>query len=121
MLSMEKTIKVGILRETKIPPDRRVPLTPPQIVALEELYPFIEFFIQPSDYRCYSNDEYEYLDIPLKEDLRDCDFLLGVKEVDRRTLIPDKTYMFFAHVAKKQSHNREMFREMAYKKISLID
>ena len=118
---MEKAVKIGILRETKNPPDRRVPLTPSQIVALEELYPFIEFFIQPSDYRCYSNEEYEYLDIPLKEDLRDCDILLGVKEVDRRTLIPDKTYIFFAHVAKKQPHNREMFREMAARNISLID
>jgi saccharopine dehydrogenase (NAD+, L-lysine forming) len=118
---MENTLKVGILRETKNPPDRRVPLTPPQIVALEELYPFVEFFVQPSDYRCYSNDEYEYLDIPLKEDLRDCDILMGVKEVDRRTLIPGKTYLFFSHVAKRQPHNREMFREMSNKNISLVD
>jgi len=118
---MEKTVKVGILRETKNPPDRRVPLTPPQIVAIEELYPFVEFLVQPSDYRCYTNDEYEYLDIPLKEDLHDCDILMGVKEVDRRTLIPDKTYLFFAHVAKKQSQNREMFCEMSEKNISLID
>ena len=99
---MEKTLKVGILRETKNPPDRRVPLTPPQIIALEELYPFVEFFVQPSDYRCYSNEEYEYLNIPLTEDLSDCDILMGVKEVDRRTFIPGKTYMFFAHVAKQQ-------------------
>jgi len=60
---MGKTLRVGILRETKNPPDRRVPLTPPQIVALEELYPNVEFFVQPSDFRCYSNEEYEYLDI----------------------------------------------------------
>jgi alanine dehydrogenase len=118
---MEKTLRVGILRETRNPPDRRVPLTPPQIIAVEELYPFVEFFVQPSDFRCYSNDEYEYLDIPLKEDLRDCDIMMGVKEVDKRTLIPGKTYLFFAHVAKAQPHNREMFREMALKNTSLID
>jgi alanine dehydrogenase len=118
---MEKALKVGILRETKNPPDRRVPLTPPQIVALEELYPNVEFFVQPSDYRCYSNEEYEYLDIPLKEDLRDCDILMGVKEVDKRTFLPDKTYLFFAHVAKKQPHNLGMFRAMAETHISLID
>ncbi len=46
---MEKALKIGILRETKNPPDRRVPLTPPQIITLEELYPFAEFFVQPSD------------------------------------------------------------------------
>jgi alanine dehydrogenase len=118
---MGKTLRVGILRETKNPPDRRVPLTPPQIVALEELYPSVEFFVQPSDYRCYSNEEYEYLNIPLKEDLRDCDILMGVKEVDKRTFLPGKIYLFFAHVAKKQPHNHEMFKVMAEKKLSLID
>jgi saccharopine dehydrogenase (NAD+, L-lysine forming) len=118
---MEKILKVGILRETKNPPDRRVPLTPPQIIALEEFYPGVEFFVQPSDYRCYSNEEYEYLDIPLKEDLHDCDVLLGVKEIDIRTFIHGKTYLFFAHVAKKQPHNHNMFREMSENKITLID
>lgn len=118
---MEKTLRVGILRETRNPPDRRVPLTPPQIILLEENYPNVEFFVQPSDYRCYANEEYEYLDIPMREDLRDCDILMGVKEVDKRTLIPGKTYLFFAHVAKKQPHNQEMFREMANKNISFID
>jgi saccharopine dehydrogenase (NAD+, L-lysine forming) len=118
---MYQSVKIGILRETKNPPDRRVPLTPPQIVALQEMYPHAEFYVQPSDNRCYSDEEYEYLDIPLKEDLKDCDILLGVKEVDKRTFIPGKTYMFFAHVAKKQPHNREMFRVMTEKNIRLID
>jgi alanine dehydrogenase len=118
---MVKTLKVGILRETKNPPDRRVPLTPPQIVALQELYPNVEFYVQPSDSRCYSDEEYEYLDIPLKEDLRDCDILLGVKEVDKRTFIPEKTYLFFAHVAKKQIHHKDMFREIIAQKLRLID
>jgi saccharopine dehydrogenase (NAD+, L-lysine-forming) len=118
---MEKRLKVGILRETRNPPDRRVPLTPPQIIALEEMYPDVEFYVQPSDIRCYSDEEYDYLDIPLKEDLKDCDILLGVKEVDRRLFIPGKTYMFFAHVAKSQPHNREMFREMVKRRIRLID
>jgi saccharopine dehydrogenase (NAD+, L-lysine-forming) len=118
---MEKTLKVGILRETKNPPDRRVPLTPPQIIALQELYPHVEFYVQPSDSRCYDDAEYDYLDIPLKEDLHDCDILLGVKEVDRRTFITGKTYLFFAHVAKKQAHNRDMFREMVARNIRLID
>jgi len=118
---MPRTLKVGILRETRNPADRRVPLTPPQIVALEELYPNVEFFVQPSDFRCYSNEEYEYLDIPLKEDLRECDILMGVKEVDKRTFIPGKTYLFFAHVAKKQPHNHDMFKAMADNNLRFID
>ena len=118
---MGKTLKIGILRETRNPADRRVPLTPPQIIALEELYPDVQFFVQPSDFRCYSNEEYEYLDIPLREDLRDCDILLGVKEVDIRTFIEGKTYLFFAHVAKKQHHNVDMFKAMAARRITLVD
>lgn len=118
---MDRTIKVGILRETKNPPDRRVPLTPPQIIAIEEMYPYVQFIVQPSDYRCYSNEEYEYLNIPMKEDLSECDILLGVKEVDPRTLIEGKIYLIFSHVGKKQSHNRHMLGEMAKKGISLID
>jgi saccharopine dehydrogenase (NAD+, L-lysine forming) len=118
---MEKILKVGILRETKNPPDRRVPLTPPQIVALEELYPGVEFFVQPSDSRCYSDEEYDYLNINLKEDLGDCDILMGVKEIDPRTFLPGKIYMFFAHVAKQQAQNRGMFRELVNKKIRLVD
>jgi saccharopine dehydrogenase (NAD+, L-lysine forming) len=118
---MLNTLKIGILRETRNPPDRRVPLTPPQITALQDLYPNVQFYVQPSDFRSYSNDEYEYLDIPLKEDMRDCDILLGVKEIDPRTFIPGKIYLFFSHVAKKQPHNSHMFRAMAEKGITLID
>jgi alanine dehydrogenase len=118
---VEKILKVGILRETKNPPDRRVPLTPPQIIALEELYPSVRFYVQPSDARCYSNEEYEYLNIPMKEDLRDCDILMGVKEVAFQTFIPGKTYLFFAHITKQQPHNRKLIREMADRNITLID
>jgi alanine dehydrogenase len=118
---MEKRVKVGILRETKTPPDRRVPLTPAQIVELRAKYPFVEFFVQPSDIRCYADDEYEYLMIPLREDLSDCDILMGVKEVDKRLFIEGRTYIFFAHVAKKQSYNREMLREILRKRVRLID
>ncbi|MFO7622123.1 MAG: NAD(P)-dependent oxidoreductase [Bacteroidales bacterium] len=118
---MAKKIKVGILRETKNPPDRRVPLTPPQITVLRELYHDVEFFVQPSDLRCYTDEEYDYLGIPLREDLSACDILMGVKEVDKQTLIPEKTYLFFAHVGKQQPYNREMFRKIVEKKIRLID
>ena len=85
---MEKRVKIGILRETKIPPDRRVPLTPSQVVELKESFPSVDFFVQPSDIRCYTDEEYKYLKIALREDLSNCDILMGVKEVDRRVLIP---------------------------------
>jgi len=95
-------IKLGVLRETKNPPDKRVPITPSQVVKLTERFPDVDVFIQPSDIRCYTDEEYQYLELNLTEDLNPCDILIGVKEVDPKTLIDNKTYLFFAHVAKKQ-------------------
>lgn len=118
---MEKTLKIGILRETKTPPDNRVPLTPQQIVTLQDLYPQLEFFVQPSTLRGFSDDEFSNLKIPLREDLSNCDILMGVKEVEKSTLIPEKAYMFFAHVGKGQISNREMLKEVMKKGIRLID
>ncbi|MBG0858200.1 MAG: alanine dehydrogenase [Bacteroidales bacterium] len=118
---MNNKLKVGILRETKTPPDRRVPLTPAQVKVLIEQYPDIEFYIQPSDFRCFADNDYRVYGIPIREDLSECDILMGIKEVDKDTFIPGRTYIFFAHVGKKQPYNREMFREMASKNDSLID
>lgn len=118
---MTKKIKVGILRETKNPPDKRVPITPALAVTLQEKFPNVELFIQPSDIRCYNDEEYQYLNLNMKEDLSDCDILIGVKEVDYKTLIPNKTYLFFAHVGKKQPYNRVLLQEILDKKIKLVD
>lgn len=118
---MSKKMKLGILRETKNPPDKRVPVSPPQIVKMIERFPDVEVYVQPSDIRCFPDEEYNYLELNLKEDLSDCDILIGVKEVEPSTLIPDKTYMFFAHVGKKQDYNRGLLQEIVKKKIKLID
>jgi len=118
---MAKRIKVGVLRETKNPPDKRVAVTPSQVVKLTERFSNVDIFVQPSDIRCYNDEEYQYLDLNMKEDLNDCDILLGVKEVDPKFLIADKTYMFFSHVAKKQPYNRGLLQEVIKKKIRLID
>lgn len=117
----KKNIKVGILLETKNPPDRRVPLSPPQVQEASELFPNVEFKIQPSQVRCYNDEEYEYLNLNLDKDLSDCDILMGVKEVEKTTFIEGKTYIFFSHVAKKQPYNRTMLQKMMEKKITLID
>ena len=118
---MNRTLKIGILRETRKPPDRRVPLTPQQIISFRKDNPHAEFYIQPCEDRCYSDKEYADESIPLQEDLSICDLLLGVKEVDPATFIHGKKYLFFAHVGKKQPHNLTMFREMAERSLTLID
>ena len=67
---------IGIIRETKSPPDRRTPLTPAQTVFFRERFPAAELFVQPSPVRAFTNDEYRYLNQPLREDLSNCDILL---------------------------------------------
>lgn len=114
-------IKIGILREGKIPVDRRVPLTPDQCVEVLQKFPHVELLIQPSDVRCISNREYEEKGLTLQEDLSSCDILMGIKEVPIHQLIADKTYLFFSHTIKQQSYNQRLFQEIANKRITLID
>ena len=82
----DREMKLGILRETKNPPDRRVPLTPAQCRQIMDEYRGTEIFIQPDGFRSFTDDEYRSAGITLKEDLSDCDVLLGVKEVATRCL-----------------------------------
>ena len=118
---MERKVRLGILRETKNPPDRRVPLSPPQVVELMERFPDVKVCVQPSDIRGFADEEYDYLKLDLTEEMKPCDILVGVKEVDYNTFIEGKTYMFFSHVGKKQPHNRTMLQRAMEKKITLID
>lgn len=118
---MKNRIRVGVLRETKNPPDRRVAITPLTGLKLFNRYPNVSIFIQPSDIRCFTDAEYREQGYFLTEDLRECDILIGVKEVSIPTLIPNKTYMFFSHTAKKQEYNRELLRQVIKKKITLVD
>lgn len=114
-------MKIGILRETKIPADKRVALTPQHMRTLKQEYSDHEFYVQKSKLRAFTDTEYLKMGIPLIEDGRNCDILIGVKEVDEKMLIPGKTYLFFSHTAKLQPHNQNLLREASRKKITLID
>ena len=116
-----KIISIGVLRETKNPPDRRVPLTPEQCSELSNKYGQLELQVQPSELRCHSDQEYLDAGVELREDLGECDILLGVKEVKVPALIADKRYVFFSHTAKEQPYNRGLLQAVVEKNISLVD
>ncbi|MBE9467568.1 MAG: alanine dehydrogenase [Bacteroidetes bacterium] len=118
---MSKNIKVGILKETKTPPDRRVAVAPEQAIELLNKFSNVELFFQPSDIRCYSDEEYKELGLNIEQDLSSCDILIGVKEVTIDALIANKKYLFFSHTAKEQTYNRELLQEVLRKNITLID
>lgn len=113
--------KIGLIREGKLPVDRRVALTPKQCKLVMEKYPDLEIFVQPSVDRVFKDEEYTEYGIQLREDLSNCDILLGIKEVPIDMLIPNKTYMFFSHTFKKQPYNRKLLQTILEKKITLID
>jgi alanine dehydrogenase len=114
-------MKIGIIREGKVPPDKRVALLPEQCRELMQRFPQVSFLVQPSSIRCIQDAEYLEAGIPLTEDLSQCDVLLGIKEVPIHQLIPNKTYFFFSHTLKKQRHNQPLLRAVLDKNITLID
>ena len=113
-------IRIGIIREGKIPIDRRVPITPDQAIEIQQDFE-VEVICQPSPHRCYEDSEYQSKGITISDDLTDCDILFGVKEVPIDDLIPNKTYFFFSHTIKAQPYNRDLLRAILQKKIRLID
>lgn len=117
---MEK-IKLGIIREGKIPPDFRVPMTPKQCALVKQRFPNVEVIVQTSPIRAFKDEDYANEGITVQEDMTDCDILIGVKEVQIKDLIPNKKYLFFSHTIKKQPYNRNLLRAILDKKIQLID
>jgi saccharopine dehydrogenase (NAD+, L-lysine-forming) len=115
------TLKIGLVREGKIPPDKRVPFTPLQAEEIQQRFPGVSIVCQESEVRAFGDDEYRALDIEVTADLRTCNILMGIKEVQINDLIPAKTYIFFSHTLKKQPHNRKLLRAILDKKITLID
>jgi len=113
-------MKLGVIKEGKNPPDKRVPLTPKQCAFLQQKFSF-EIVVQPSPIRCYSDQEYVEEGIMLQDNLSDCDVILGVKEVPITYLIKDKTFVFFSHTIKKQPYNKSLLQQIIHKKIQLID
>ena len=115
------TRRIGIIREGKVPPDRRVALTPDQCRTLLDRYPELDLTVQRSPDRAFTNDEYERAGIPLTDDLSDRDLIIGVKEVPIAQLLPGKTYLFFSHTIKKQEHNRKLLKAVMDAGITLLD
>ena len=113
--------KIGLIREGKIPADNRVALIPSQCKWIQKNAPALKIAVQPSMHRCFSDKEYLLAGAEVKEDLSDCDIILGIKEVPVDQLIPDKTFLFFSHTKKKQPHNQQLFKAIIEKKIRLID
>lgn len=114
-------MKIGIIKETKIPVDNRVALTPEQVATLNKQYPNHRIVVQSSDIRAYTDDEYRERGVEIVDNLSDCDILFGIKEANIESLIPNKHYVFFGHIAKMQNYNRHLLQAMIEKNITFSD
>jgi alanine dehydrogenase len=114
-------IKIGLIREYKKPADKRVALSPDQCVALQTQFPKVKIVVEPSPDRIFTDQNYLDKGVEVHHDMEKCDILLGIKEVPIEKLIPNKTYLFFAHVIKKQPYNQELLKSLLSKNITFID
>ena len=120
-------INIGIVRESRND-ENRTPLVPEHIKKYKESNPNINFIIQPSNSRCFSDEEYELCGAKINENLNECSIIFGVKEIDPNILINNRTYLFFSHTFKinKQQkniekHKKDLLLSILNKKITLID
>ena len=114
-------MKIGVLKEEKIPTDKRVPLTPKQCRILLDTCPNLEIVVKTSPIRCFTDEMYRAQGINIVDDLSDCDILLGVKEVPEESLLSNKTYFYFSHTIKEQPYNRDLLLKMMNLNISMVD
>jgi alanine dehydrogenase len=114
-------MKIGVLKEEKVPTDKRVTLTPKQCRVLLNTYPSLEIAVKSSGVRCFHDEMYIAEGIQVVNDLSDCDVLIGVKEVPKSSLIPNKTYFFFSHTIKEQPYNRALLNLMIKLNITIVD
>ena len=114
-------MKIGIIKEYKSPPDKRVVFSPEKCIETLQKFPQVKFFIEKSDIRCFSDLEYKEMGLNVVTDLSDCDVLIGVKEVPIEKLFENKKYFFFSHTIKKQPYNKKLLQKIIKKNIELFD
>ncbi len=114
-------MKFGIIREGKIPIDKRAVFSPSELARFRDAYPQATFKVETSKHQVFEDEEYANLGFEVTSDMSDCDVLLGVKEVPVEQLIEGKTYCFFSHTIKKQPHNQKLMKACIEKNITLID
>ncbi|KAL0216702.1 hypothetical protein P9112_008886 [Eukaryota sp. TZLM1-RC] len=114
-------LTLGVRHETLNPYERRAPLVPSDVQKLVDKG--ITVLVESSTTRIYSNSQYEAAGATIVKygDIGKADVILGIKQVPRANLYPNKTYVFFSHTIKGQKGNMSMLEDILAKKITLID
>jgi alanine dehydrogenase len=111
---------IGIRHEDKYVMERRAPLTPKHVERLIKNKK-LDFVVQTSEKRVFTDEEYIKAGAKIAKDLKKCSVIFGVKEMPESFFEEEKTYVFFSHVIKGQPYNMPMLRKMMELKCNLID
>ena len=127
-----KIITLGVLAEARND-ENRAPFSPNQVSNILNKFSNIKIIVQPSNRRCFKDEDYKKAGAQITDDLSSANIIFGVKEVDISSLIKNKTYLFFSHTSKVRQYigqtikdeaiiyKKELLREVIKKKITLID
>ncbi len=114
------TLKFGVRREDINKWEKRVPLIPSHARELADRLP-VEFRVQPSTIRVFTDDDYRQAGIAVEEGLSPCPIVLALKEIPIELIEKGKTYLFFSHTAKGQPQNMPMLKKFMELGCTVID
>ncbi len=95
------TLTFALIKERKLPPDKRVVMTPEQCVLFKNRFPEARLVVESSDIRIFNDEQYRVQGIEVLDDVSFADIFVGVKEVPVSALVEEKSYLFFSHTIKK--------------------
>ena len=129
---VKKYFTISIIREARAD-ENRTPFTPRQTQALIAKFSNLNILVQPSQNRCFKDENYLKAGAKIEEDISHSDIIFGVKEIEISKLIENKTYLFFSHTSKVRQYinkatqdkaiiyKKELLKEVIKKKVTLID
>jgi len=113
-------MQIGIRREDKNELERRAPLTPTHVEELVK-EKGLRVVVQPSKKRIFADEAFAAAGAIVQEDLTGCTAVLGVKEIPPSQVVPNTTYLCFAHVIKGQPESMPVLQKMLDLRCTLID
>jgi len=110
---------IGVRLEDKNAWERRGPLTPDAVreVAAKGAEVHVERFPR----RAFPDAAYAEAGATLSDDVRDCEMVLGIKEMPEDYFRPGGAYFFFSHTIKGQPYNMDMLRSLVDRGCTLMD
>jgi hypothetical protein len=111
--------RIGIRLEDKNVWERRAPLTPDAVRQLSSQG--VDLAVERFPRRAFPDSDYVDAGATLSDDVRDCEVVLGIKEMPKDYFRPGGAYVFFSHTIKGQPYNMEMLRSLVDRRCTLLD